>query len=340
MKRIAVITVVMVVLLLAGQVRAGVGVVVNGSFEYDGKTLDITTEAPYRWCDVNVPVPDFSGKVSGDVDWLIHGDHYLEVSSNPYQTFTVGDMAIVSQHVYLTDINEIMFNVELNTMHTADPWDPGKRSAVVLIDDEVVWESNSVGSDVRGEYYDQIYTVHPQYQDADSHKLSLGIRVNAGGSTTYTGYMTKWDVVRFNTHCGGFGYLPEDFDRDCYVNGVDLGTLVEQWLVEGPEEEYDLFKDGIIDFDDFSFFADYWMANSDSSNWRDDNCYEAELPAIDLDDDGIVSFVDYALLMDEWGEVPEGTCLRGDIDGSGEVGYTDLCMLLDGWLEKSWLYGL
>lgn len=340
MKRITVITVMMVLLLLAGQVQAGVGVVMNGSFEYDGTTFAIGTQAPHRWCDVNVPAFKFSGGVSDDVKWLTHGDHYLIISSNPYRTFVTDEMASVSQQVYLTDVSEIIFNVELETMH-GDPWDPSQRSAVMVIDDDdVVWESNSVGSDVRGEYYDQVYTVAPKYKDGGSHKLSLGIRVNAGGSTM-TGYETRWDVVRFDTHCGGFGYLPEDFDGDCYIDGIDLAMLAEQWLVEGPDEKYDLFEDGIINLDDYGFFADYWMASSDSSNWRDDNCYQAELPPTDLDDDGIVNFVDYAILIDGMmEEVPAGPCLRGDIDGSGEVDYADLRMLLDGWLEKSWLYGL
>lgn len=340
MKRITVIRVVIIVMLLAQWAQAGVGMVMNGSFEHDGVISNIRTQAPYRWCDVSVPAPKFSAGVSDEVEWLTHGDHYLIISSDPYHTFIAGEVASVSQQVYLTDVNEIFFNVELDTMH-GDPWDPSQRSAVMVIDDDdFVWESNSLGSDVRGEYYDQVYTVAPKYKDGGSHKLSLGIRVNAGGSPI-TGYETRWDVVRFNTHCGGFGYLPEDFDRDCYIDGVDLGVLVEQWLVEGPDEKYDLFNDGIIDFDDFSFFADYWMATSDSSNWRDDNCYEAELPAADLDDDGIVNCADYAILLDNWmEEVPQGTCLRSDIDGSGKVDYPDLCMLLEVWLEKSWLYGL
>jgi len=336
MKRTVNITVVIMVLVLGARARAGAGVVMNGSFENDGWINDIRTEPPYRWCDVSVPAGKFNGQVSNDTDWLTHGDHYLILNSLPWATLSANDMATISQQVYLTDVNEIIFNVKLETAHPDDPWDPSQRSAVLLIDDEVVWESNSVGADVRGEYYDQIYTVEDK--DADSHKLSLGIRVNAA-DYTYINYQAKWDVVRFDTHCGGFGYLPQDLDRDCYIDGVDLAMLVEQWLVEGPDQKYDLFGDGIINFDDYAFFTGYWMANSDSSNWRDNNCYQAELPATDLDDDGIVNCVDYAILIDDWmEEVPTGTCLRGDIDGSGEVDYTDLCMLLDGWLEKSWLY--
>ena len=341
MKRTVSIAVVIIVLILGAWAQAGVSVVMNGSFENDGPVVDIGAKAPYRWCDVDVP-SKFYGRIIWDPEdenWLSHGDHYLEVSSNPYKTFFTGEMATISQDVYLTDVSEIIFNIKLDTDYD-DPWDPSKRGAVLLIDDDVVWESNSIGPDVRGEYYDQVYTVHPQYQDADLHKLSLGIRVNEGGYT-YVNYQASWDAVRFDTHCGGFGYLAEDFDGDCYIDGVDLRMLVEQWLVVGPDEKYDLFEDGIINFDDYALFADYWMANSDSVNWRDDNCYQAELPVTDLDDDGIVNCVDYAVLMDDWmEEVPEGTCLRGDIDGSGEVDYADLCMLFDGWLEKSWLYGL
>jgi hypothetical protein len=225
--------------------------------------------------------------------------------------------------------------VKLDTEDPRDAWNPSERSAVLLIDNnDVVWESNSVGSDVRGEYYDQVYTVAEEYKDGDSHKLSLGIRVNAAGFT-YISYLAQWDVVRFDIHCGGFGYLPEDFDRDCYIDGVDLGMLIEHWLVEGPDEKYDLFEDGIINFDDYAYFTNYWMANSDSSNWRDDNCYQAELPANDLNGDGIVNFVDYKLLTDVWmmeEEVPEGMCYRVDD--------LDLDLFVDEWLVTGWIYGL
>lgn len=333
MKRIIVFTVMMVLLLLAGQVLAGAGVVVNGSFENDGFINDVRIEPPYRWCDVDVPSDKFDGFVSNDTDWQTHGDYYLILKSLPYATFGVDEMATISQQVYLTDVNQIIFNVKLNTEDPRDAWNPSERSAILLIDDEVVWESNSVGSDVRGEYYDQVYAVEEQYKDTDTHKLSLGIRANTA-AYTYISYLAQWDVVRFDTHCGGFGYLAGDFDRDCYIDGVDLGMLVEQWLVEGPGEKYDLFEDGIINFDDYAHFTNYWMANSDASNWRDDNCHEAQLPAVDLNGDGIVDFVDYGLLTDVWmgEEVPEGTCFR--VDG------LDLGLFVDEWLVTGWFYGL
>ncbi|UCF44065.1 MAG: hypothetical protein JSV99_03865 [Planctomycetota bacterium] len=331
MKKTVNITVLIVVLVLCARGRAGTGVVMNGSFENDGWINDIRTEPPYRWCDVSVPSGKFSGWVSDDTDWLTHGDYYLILSSYPYATFGINDTATVSQEVYLTDVNEIIFNVKLDTTYD-DPWDPSERTAVLSIDGYPVWESNSVGSDVRGEYYDQVYIVEEEYKDAGSHRLSLGIRVNAAGYT-YINYLAKWDVVRFDSHCGGFGYLPEDFDGDCYIDGVDSAMLVEQWLVEGPNAKYDLFGDGIINFDDYALFTDYWMANSDSSNWRDDNCYQAELPATDLNGDGIVNFIDYALLTDAWmEEAPEGTCFR--VDG------LDLGLFVDEWLERGWFYGL
>ena len=83
------------------------------------------------------------------------------------------------------------------------------------------------------------------------------------------------------------------------------------------------------------------MANSDSNNWRDDNCYQAPLLDGDLNDDGIVNFVDFAILTDDWQEDVEiKDCVRGDINRSEKVGYDDILILLDEWLTKSWLYGL
>jgi len=339
MKKTIFIAAIVSVLLWAHCAQAGVSLVKNGSFENDGVLFDFTETAPQYWCDVSLPTGKFWGYVSDDKDWATQGGYYLALCSYTWVTFYANDMATLSQQVYLTDVNEIIFDVKLDTTY-GDPWDPSKRSAVLLIDEDVVWESNSVGSDVRGEYFDQIYTVDPKYKDTNLHKLSLGIRANVEEYLPYIDYRAKWDFVKFDTHCGGFGYLPQDLNHDCYVNMFDLAMLVEQWLAEEPDYKYDLFQDdgAIVNFRDYSILADRWPDYRDWKNFQDPSFLILELLASDLNDDGIVNLRDFAILARDW--MAEGNCIRGDINRSKVVDYDDLSKLVEQWLLRSWVYGL
>jgi hypothetical protein len=343
MKKVMVVLMMTIVVLFVTGARAGVSVVMNSSFEHDGYINDINEEPPYRWCDVSAADAKFKGLVADAADWTIHGEHYLALYSYSYVVLNAGDEAAVSQQVYLTDVNEVTFNVKLETGDACDAWHTSKRTAFLKIDGDVVWDSNGLEGapdDIRGEYLDQVYVVEEKYKDANSYKLSVGLRVNQDDLLGHISYVTKWDLVRFDTHCGGFGYLSQDFGRDCYIDGLDLAVVAEQWL-EDVNEVYDLFKDGIFNFRDYDLFAEYWMANSDSNNWRESNCYVPGMPAADLDDNGIVNFVDFAILTDDWQEEVEiKDCIRGDIDRSGAVDQDDMSTLFDEWLAKSWLYGL
>ncbi len=309
MKEKTVLAVVMIMMLLANKTKAGVSVVVNGSFEDDGTTIaDITAEIPHGWDDVNMPSSGFSGSVYAD--WATHGDYYLNLYTNAYETFAAGETATISQQVYLADVNQIIFDLKLDTTY-GDPWDPAKRTAVILIDGAVVWKSNSVGSDVRDEYFDQTVDVNGIY-DASPHTLALGIRANVS-ETSYIDYRTQWDFVRFDTYCEGFGFLPGDINRDCYVDWFDLEMLAGQWLVESPAEKYDLFRDtdNTVNFNDFAVLADSWMSDSYGQ--------DSNLLATDLNYDGIVNFIDFAILAQDW--------------RAGAADYNDIAILADEWLQ-------
>lgn len=339
MKKTVLTTTIIAMLLLSHLAQAGVSIVINGSFEYDDRSIDYITEqdAPYRWCDVNLPEFKFVGALwSGGS--ATHGNYYVDIYSNDWGTFDVNDMGTISQQVYLQDVNEIIFDLTLDTWPD-DPWDPNQRSPVLLIDDdevEVVWDPNMVGSDLRGSYEGH-YIVAEKYKDVNSHKLSLGLKVNLAGELD-TEYHTEWDFIKFDTYCGGLGYLSQDFNFDCYVDMNDLRLLVGVWLVEEPSQMYDLFEDGIVDFRDFAIFTEYWMANTYWENWGDKNCYEMELLASDLNYDGIVNLVDFVVLAKSW--MKQGNCISCDIDNSGAVDYKDLSIISDEWLLTNWLYGL
>ena len=326
-----------IMLLAANWTSAGVSMVMNGTFEDDGRISNIAEQAPHHWCNVSLPSGKFYGWVSDDKDWAIHGDYYLTVGSYYYVRFYPGDVGTVSQDVYLTDVNEIIFDLKLDT--TRDhPWDPNRRTAVLLIDGDVVWESNSIGPDVRGEYFEQTCIVDGKYKDGNAHTLSLGLRANVEESFSKVDYRTKWDFVKFDAHCGGFGYLPEDFSHDCYVDALDLAMLAEHWLTKEPDSEYDLFQNGVVDFLDFTMFAGIWLHHRDWRNWQDDTFLKLALLAEDLNDDGIVNLRDFTILAGEW--LSNGDCIRADIDRSGTVDYGDVSELANEWLNRSWLYGL
>jgi len=255
MKKTVFISAVMGMLLLAGYARGSIYEVVNGSFEEDGRITDITAVEPNGW-DVNVPdTSKFGGYVGNK--WPTDGNYNLTLYSQWFQDFDANDMATVSQEVCLTDVNEVVFDVKLAT-HLSTPWDPNKCSAVLLVDDDVVWESNSIGTDVRDEYPNRICDVS-DYNGL--HKLSLGLRVNVAVKITDY-YKAHWDFIEFDPNCGRFGFLPGDFNRDCYVDFPDFAMLANYWLEEAAPGEYDLVEDGIIDERDLKVFADNWLDSS------------------------------------------------------------------------------
>lgn len=264
MKKVAVIGVIMVMLLVGNLTQAADCEMVNGSFEDDGQIYDIVAAEPNGW-DVNLPANKFGGYVYRD--WPAEGSYNLTVYSQWFQTFDVNDMATVSQDVYLADVNQINFDLKLET-YSMTPWDPNKCTAVLLIDDDVVWESSNAGSDVRGEYFDQTYAVEDKYRDEDPHKLSLGIRINVA-EMLWERYITQWDFIQCTLYCEGAGLLAGDFNRDCRVDMRDLKLVADVWLSEPDQhDQYNLFKgddvgtSGIVNFFDFAIFADTWTGGS------------------------------------------------------------------------------
>jgi len=312
MQKQAFIKVVIVMLAFAGYIRADVSVIVNGSFEEDGVIGDIAAQEPNGW-DVNLPPNQFDGWVFDE--WVTDGSYNLTFYSDSYQAFEVNDMATLSQEVILWDVNNIIFDIRLDTQSALKVWDPNKRTAVLMIDDEVVWESNDVGLDVRGEYFNQTVNVSGLY-DAGSHKLSLGLRADVNEGTTSIKYYTDWDFIRFDFHCDGFGFLAGDFNRDCYVDFVDFAELVEVWRAEvQPMDERNLFEgddtepNGFINFYDFALYAgnytgdmndfagftEIWLEEVEANN--EYNLFTAD----QAEPNGVINFFDLAVFAEDWG---------------------------------------
>ncbi|MHC4544887.1 MAG: hypothetical protein ACYSYL_10225 [Planctomycetota bacterium] len=358
MKKAKVFAAVMVMLLLAQQTQAGVSLVMNGSFESDGVISDITVNTPRRWCDVNVPSDKFGGEIN--TLWSTHGNYSLRLYSG-YATFTAGDMAAVSQQVYLTDVNQIIFDLRLGTIF-GYPWDSSQRSALLLIDGNVVWDSDDLIPDASGEYPNQMVDVNEIYKDADPHTLSLAMRVDVTGTEWFILYLAQWDFVKFDTYCGGFGYLPQDLNLDCYVDIFDLNMLAGEWLAEELNQEYDLFRgdEDIINFPDFAMFASDWQTTMvgggdfnlsgkvdivDLKMFAEHWLGPVTFLLSDLSGDKIVNFRDYAGLTNRWQDNTDwinwqdDNCFElelpaSDLDYNGIVNLRDYAILISDWKSE------
>ena len=240
--------------------------IVNGSFEDGGLIDDITAREPNGW-DVNVPSGKFAASIGGS--WSTDGNFSLFIASNWFTSFAAGEMATVSQQVYLMDVNEITFDLKLETYSTI-AWDPNVATAVVLIDGDVVWEPNSATSDLRGEYLDQAYAVEDKYRDEELHTLSVGVRINVDEpGSSFERYRVWWDSIGCTLFCNGGGLLAGDFNQDCYVDINDLKLGAAGWLSEMPSyDRRNLFRDddlsgyGTMNFFDLAVFAENWLRSS------------------------------------------------------------------------------
>jgi hypothetical protein len=314
-----VVGVVIVMLLTANQVQAEVCRLVNGSFEDDRWIADIAVKEPNGW-DANVPAGKFGGYVGKD--WVTDPNFNLTLFSQRWAIFDVNDMATVSQQVNLTGVGEVTFDLKLDTYPKIYPWGPDQCTAVLLIDGDVVWESNSVGPDVRGEYFGQSYAVEDKYKDGQPHLLSLGMRVNVAEKLS-TSYITQWDSIKCTILCGGNPILTGDFNRDCFVDANDLKLIAELWLdTVKPNDKYNLFHgddfagSGTISFLDFAVFADRWDGN----------------------------VFDLGVFADKWLQTvdandPDNLFHLDDVAPNGVINFSDLAVFADKWLCSSYVEG-
>jgi hypothetical protein len=333
MKKAIVIGAVMIMFLAGDSTQAGVCLIMNGSFEDDGYIADITTHEPNGWVDVNVPAGKFTGWVSSD--WVTSGSYNLTLSSYWYVGFEANDIAMVSQEVYLTDVNEIIFDLKLQT-YPFNNWNPSKRTAVVMIDGVEVWNSDDYLFPSNGEYRNQVIPV--DVLDRNLHKLSLGIRADVNETSADTQYYALWDSMELNCHCGGFGFLLEDFSRNCYVDMSDVYMLADVWLNEiaedDPDGRYNLYRNdemrprGYINFFDFAVFSSSWNGNMPDlkmlvEQWLDDVAPDSDYNYYHADDvppRGIINFSDFAVFSTSW-------------DGNMH----DLKMFVDVWLNRVYI---
>ena len=306
MKRIMAIGMTMVMLVAGNLTRAEDCGIANPSFEFgdDGWSFDMN-DGKFMW-DIDV-----------DLDFGSDGFYVLTLQTDKAQ-FHDGDMAIVSQAepVDLSTITRITFDVKLATRSGSIKWDPNVCSAVMLIDGDVVWESNSVGPDARGEYYDEFFAVDRKYQTPEPHILSLGMRMNQDVSFPFEKvYTTQWDMVDCNL-CPGVGLVRGDMSGDCYVDMNDLRMLAGLWLAAvDPNDPNNLShvgddpngSGGTIDFLDYALYAggdpNFAGIEDLTGNWLESVPLDYEYNLFEGDDilpGGVIDFYDFAVLGDAW----------------------------------------
>jgi len=311
MKNVTVIGVIMIALLVGNPARADDCEIVNRSFEADGWISDLQSKDPNGW-EVEIPAGKFGGYVYRD--WATDGIYSLTVYSD-WAAFSAGDMATVSQDVNLVDVARIAFDIELDTGSTYAEWDPNICTAVLLIDGDVVWDSNSAGLVAKGEYPGEVY-IEKKYRTEGLHRVSLGVRINVDKSLWET-YYTSWDAVDCN-NCPGLGFVKGDINGDCYVDANDLKLLAGLWLSDevDPDDNANLFhgdddltsSGGIISFLDFAIYAGGW--DGDMVGLRElaaiwlqqvgrDNPYNL-FDGDDVLPSGFINFFDFAVIADNW----------------------------------------
>jgi len=317
MKSVMAIGVIMVVLSAANLARSKECGIVNPSFEVDhGGIENIAIVEPNGWS-----VDMSGGKFFGYIDtytrtgWATDGSYSLEMYSNKAQ-FLAGEMATVAQEIDLSDTAAILFDVKLDTASAVVPWDPNVCRAVILIDGDVVWESNSVGK-IKGEYLDQVYVVEHKYRTTEPHTLAFGMRINQN-IPFYLGklYITQWDMFECSL-CPGLGVIEGDIDGDCCVDANDLKLLADLWLSDGVDPNDpanlsgvgdDLTSYATIDFRDFANYAAAWPGDmigmeAIAAYWLGpvDPDYEYNLfHGDDIRPRAAINFFDLAVLAETW----------------------------------------
>lgn len=320
-KQIMAIGVAMVMLLTGNLAWSDDCGIVNPSFEDDGAVNDIAAVAPTGWT-ADLLGGNFGGYIY--TNWKTDGFYSLSLHLNSRVDYFAGDMATVSQAkpIDMSVVRQINFDVMLETGF--GPWDPNVCTAVVLIDDDVVWESNSVGPDVRGVYRDQVYIIENKYRDEGLHTISLGMRMNVDWFYWIDeAYQTYWDMIDCNLYCGGAAPIEGDINNDCCVDGNDLKLLADMWLADAidPNDPANLSHDGdeltsfaTIDFYDFAVYAGGWAGDMLGL----EGLAEYWLGIVDPD-------YEFNLFTED------------DIRPSAEINFLDLAVLGNHWLECSFI---
>lgn len=109
-------------------------------------------------------------------------------------------------------------------------------------------------------------------------------------------------------------FAPADFNGDGVATAADIDTLYGRF---GPNPQYDLTGDDVVDYDDVKFLVENVLGRS---------LGDANL-------DGSVDVADVDILKSNW--AGQGGWAQGDLNGDGKVGFSDLEQVLANWGAQS-----
>jgi len=317
-----------------------ISLIKNGSFEQDGIELtNIIETPPLFWCDVNISDDEFTAKLTDK--WSTHDGNDTALScelKSKLFGIEAGDTASISQSAFLEqDIAGISFDLYLRTA-SGLPWDHNEQTALVMIDGNVIWDSNSLPIDSNGEYKDAVYIGFEdfqQYMDNDWHKLSLAMKYNV--PDPWYQYISRWDFVKFDKYCGGLGFLYADLNQDCYVDLADYALIALDWMGQPTKPRYDLEKNEFININDLKLLAEDWALNTDWTVWGQAGTRQMELLANDFDLSGQIDIGDFQTLSEYW--LTDKTCSGADLYQDGIINLKDFAILAEQLgVSGSWIY--
>ncbi|UCC23004.1 MAG: right-handed parallel beta-helix repeat-containing protein [Planctomycetota bacterium] len=98
-------------------------------------------------------------------------------------------------------------------------------------------------------------------------RFTIGIggydKTGPSGEMSDYGYIWVDDIRLYVRRCvrdisrAGGDISGEDGEPDCFVDGLDLSIVAEQWLTSGPEG--DIVDDGTVNFEDYGILGDNWL---------------------------------------------------------------------------------
>jgi hypothetical protein len=312
----------------------------NGSFEKNGHSItNIAQEAPIFWCDVDIPSGKFKAKVT-DV-WSTHDVQDLGLSleiRSELSSIAKGDTATVSQRVYFEqDVNSISFDLWLTSLFGPE-WDHNERTVLVLIDEQIIWNSNDLPIH-NGEFLGTVIIdsdAFAGFLDDDWHDLTIAMRSNVDDIIPLDYYVCRLDFIKFDKYCGGLGFLDGDLNQDCYVTLADLAVLGLSWMNEPASLKDDLNEDGIVDNNDLALFAEDWLYNTDWKNWGQAGNFEMERLENDFDLSGQIDLGDLMILSEHW--LGDSECNWPNLSGDDVINFEDFAVFAQQWGWRDWLY--
>jgi len=333
MKRYKKLILFLMVLLPAISGYASVSFVMNSSFETDGYIGYVSpSNHPYWWDEVDIS-DGFSCSVNDY--WQILGDYSLVFVTSPYEEYEIGEKAMVSQKVYLEDVNTVSFDIYLTG---EEGWDSNNVTAFLAIDGNDIWESNEP-NELKSL---KIVLVPDYYKDANSHTLTVGIRADVNDMLWYS-YEANWDFIRFDTHCDGLGHHPWDINLDCEVDMNDIAAVAESWLVDttGVVCRADVYEDDqtAVNFSDYADVINHFGIRSTIGN--PDSWPVISIHDFDFNFDGIVDMSEVMIVVEKiasnWLEEDYG--LEADYNQDRIINFKDYAYAVGELGARDSLYG-